>query len=375
MSNLKLGYVTILAVAGWFVQENAHVPPPTVHDDGSVTFRRLATDAEKVTLSVETKLKPVPMTKGENGVWSVTTESLPPDIYAYHFLIDGVPAGDPSNEQKLPVITGGAQGLVHIPGANPLVWERGNEPQGTIETLDYESEIIGEPRKLTVYLPPGYKKDAEVDYPVLYLLHGVMGDQQSWTAAGRANVILDKLIESGKAKPMIIVMPQGYGFTKAKQRVRKLFGPMNHKKWMDRFAKSLIDEVVPAVESRYPVRPERESRAIAGLSMGGAQALFIGLNYPESFAQVGCMSSAFTLYGGKSESFLGHAQETPKEKRPEIWISTGTKDFVYGVNKLIVAWLTEHDIEVVFEETKGGHTWGVWRRGLAKFAPSLFREN
>ena len=372
-------YLLVALVASTFAltdgrQDQTNLAPPTIHPDGRVTFRYHAPDADKVVLSLETQATPIPLQKGDNAVWQVTTEILDSDIYAYYFFVDGMPAGDPSNKAQLPVITGGGQGLIHIPGKEKLPWERGEEAKGTLKTIEYDSKIIGEPRRMSIYLPPGYEDNSSEKYPTLYLLHGVMNDDQAWPTAGRVNVILDKLIQQSAARPMIVVMPNGYGFKNAKEEAKKLFGPINHNDWMEKFKDSVIDEIIPTVESRFRVRSTRETRAIAGLSMGAAQALQIGLNHPDRFATIGCMSGAFMMYGGKPEQFLGGIIKTPPQQLPKIWLTVGKQDFVFGANEQTRDWLESNNIEFTFEETAGGHTWQLWRRGLLKFAPTLFQE-
>ena len=353
-------------------QSNEAVGPPTVHPDGSVTFRRAAPDAERVVLSME-GMAPREMTQNPEGLWVTTTEPLPPDIYAYFFFIDGAPADDPANPDIKPVVTGGSQGLVEIPGDEPLPWERREAPSGTVEALEYASALLGESRRALVYLPPGYDSDRSTRYPVLYLLHGVMDDEEAWTTAGRADVILDNLLDAGLIEPMVVVMPLGYGLPNASERAGELLGPMDHRPSMDTFASSLISEVRALVEERYRVRGDQGSRAIAGLSMGGAQALYIGLTRPEIFGWVASMSGAFMMYGGDYDEWLAGSEDG--SGRPQLWLRTGTQDFVTGANRQVVSWLESAEIAFEYEEVPGGHTWSVWRRALVDLLPLLFRTD
>ena len=348
------------------------VGPPTVDADGRVTFRRAAPDAEAVLLALEGR-RPQAMRQEQEGIWSVTTDPLPPDVYTYYFFIDGAPADDPANPDRKPVMSGGSQGLVHVPGPDSLAWERGDEPQGALERLAYRSELIGEDRSAVVYLPPGYSSEESTQYPVLYLLHGVMDDESAWTTAGRADVILDNLIDAG-AVPMIVVMPLGYGFPNPAERVGGLLGPMDHLEWIETFARSVESELIPAVESEYLVRADASSRAIVGLSMGGAQALYLALSRPDSFGFAGAMSGAFMMYGADLELWLGGARESSASALPGLWLLTGREDFVVGSNRSVAAWLEAADVPHEYTEVDGGHTWMVWRRALVEVLPTLFRS-
>ncbi|HXA81960.1 MAG TPA: alpha/beta hydrolase-fold protein, partial [Methylomirabilota bacterium] len=209
-------------------------------------------------------------------------------------------------------------------------------------------------------------------YPVLYLLHGYSDDASAWTAVGRANVILDNLIARGKAKPMLIVMPLGYGAPEI--LLPGSGGPRDPgigQRNFDRFREALLTEVIPRVEAEYLVRKDRDSRAIAGLSMGGAESLVTGLNTLNEFAWIGAFSS-----GGITQDF---AKEFPgldasaNEQLRLLWIACGIDDHLIEINRALRAWLASKNIRHVDIETPGAHTWLVWRRNLAEFTPLLFR--
>lgn len=351
--------------------QEAHLP--TVDAEGRVTFQRSAPDAEAVLLALEGRA-PRAMEQDENGVWTLKTEPLEPDLYAYHFFIDGAPADDPVNPDRKPVASGGSQGLVLVPGSEPLEWERRDGPRGTLETLAYHSELIGEDRQAVVYLPPGYAAGGPETYPVLYLLHGVMDDERAWTTAGRANVILDNLIHAG-AEPMLVVMPLGYGFPEPAERVGRLLGPMDHSEWMETFARSLESELIPAVDLEYRTRGERGGRAIVGLSMGGAQAIHAGVTRGSLFGFAGSMSGAFMMYGADLDPWLGAARDPRPGELPQLWLTTGTEDFVVGSNRFVNTWLTDEGVPHEYHEVPGGHTWMVWRRALIRLVPDLFGSN
>ncbi len=348
---------------------------PDVQPDGRVTFHFVAPHAEKVLLAREGTL-PTPMQQADSGVWTYTTAPLPPDIYAYSYVVDGNMLSDPTNPMTKPFAMSSAQSLVHVPGPDSLSWEINDVPRGVLHRHFYASDAVGEERSFLVYTPPGYNPTADQTYPVLYLLHGVMDNEDAWTAAGRAHIILDNLIARGQAEPMLLVFPQGYGFSDVPNRMGELFQPnTNQKQLMDVFGGMLIDEIIPHVEAAYAVGTDRKARALAGLSMGGAQAVYIGLNQSDRFGWLGSFSGAFMMYGSAYDALfprLNTANMTPPHL---LWIGSGTEDFVIGINRTYTQWLTSKDISFSYHESEGGHTWMVWRRYLTSFVPLLFQSD
>jgi enterochelin esterase-like enzyme len=343
---------------------------PDVQSDGRVIFRFRAPNALKVEVSVEGQGPNIAMQKDDTGIWTVTVGPLQPDIYGYSFVADGVSLIDPSNQLMKPNLLG-TQSAVHIPGAS-LPWEVGDIPHGEIRHHFYHSKIAGDDRDFYVYTPPGYNPRAKQEYPVLYLLHGFSDGADGWTAVGRANVILDNLISQGKAKPMIVVMPLGYGdleLLRGGWDARK--GKELPRRNLTKFTSTLLDEVIPEVEQSYRVKKGRESRAIAGLSMGGAESLYTGLNHPDQFAWIGGFSSGSDLDDFSDEFPALDASANKKIKL--LWIACGTDDRLIKLNREFKAWLKEKGVEYTDIETPGAHTWLVWRRNLATFAPLLFR--
>lgn len=341
---------------------------PEVHADGSVTFRALAPGSLEVFVQLEGE-EPVIMQKDDLGVWSLTTSPLAPDYYGYIFQDTGAPVIDPSNSLILPNLLQ-TENMVHVPGPSTLPWEIDDGPHGSIDHRFYKSNVIGDERDFYVYTPPGYDPKAATQYPVLYLLHGFGQESGSWNEVGFANRILDHLIDEGKAVPMIVVMPTGYGGTEILGH-DAYWNDAIRTHSFDKFAKSLFDEVIPQVEHGYNVKPGRDARAIAGLSMGGAQSLLIGLNNLDAFGWVGSFSS-----GGLRENF---AQEFPKFNASAnaglhlLWVACGTEDGLLPINRDFNKWLSAQGITHSAIETPGNHTWMVWRRNLASFAPLLFR--
>ncbi len=351
---------------------------PEVHSDRHVTFRFRAPNAKEVMLAREGNESPLPMQKDEQGVWRVTTDPLEPDFYGYSFVADGVSLIDPSNPLIKPNLLH-TQSIVHVPGPASLPWEVNDVPHGTIHHHFYKSGVVGDVRDCYVYTPPGY--DSKIDlrptakklYPVLYLLHGFSDDATAWAAVGRANVILDNLIAQGKAKPMIVVMPLGYGAPEILSHGFSAFHDATLvQRNLDKFRDALLTEVIPQVERAYRVLADRNSRAVAGLSMGGAESLYVGLSALDRFAWIGAFSS-----GGLPEDFdaLFPALDSKANARLRLlWIACGMDDRLIDVNRKFRDWLKSKGIEHTDVETPGAHAWMVWRRNLASFALLLFQD-
>jgi enterochelin esterase family protein len=301
----------------------------------------------------------------------VTTDPLVSDYYGYSIIADGVGMFDPSNYAIKPNFLYRAS-EVHVPGPPSLSWEIGNVPHGEIHHHFYKSTVVGDDRDFFVYTPPGYNPRGKQTYPVLYLLHGFSDDASAWTAVGRANVILDNLIAEGKAKPMIVVMPLGYG---APEVLLPNSGVWRDRAITDRnfdkFREALLKEVIPRTEAAYSVIKDRNSRAIAGLSMGGSESLLTGLNTLDKFAWIGSFSS-----GGISEDFEKEFPALDSRAGQQLhllWIACGTDDRLIDINRKVRGWLASKNIKHLDIETPGAHTWMVWRRNLTEFSSLLFR--
>ena len=341
---------------------------PEVHPDNSVTFRFLAPNALEVKLGRE-GAETVAMQKDDKGVWTVTTPPIQPDYYGYSYLVDGVRTLDPFNHLLVPNFLTPAS-AVHIPGKNP--WDETDVPHGEIHHHFYQSAVASDDRDYYVYTPAGYNPSDKKTYPVLYLLHGFSDEANGWTAVGHANVILDNLIAQGKAKPMIIVMPLGYG---TMEMIRLGWGAWGHQDVRNenftKFAQALLTEVMPKVESEYRISKDRNSHAIAGLSMGGSESLLTGLNNLDKFAWVGAFSS-----GGIPENFekdFPTLDAKANQQLKLLWVACGTEDRLITVNRNFREWLKTKGINHVDIETPGQHTWLVWRRNLTEFSSLLFR--
>lgn len=341
---------------------------PEVHADNSVTFRFLAPRAQQVQLDLE-GVEPVAMRKDGQGLWTVTTAPLPPDYYGYSIIVDGVRTIDPYNHRLVPnLLTPGSE--LYIRGSSS--WDPTDVPHGEIHRHFYKSAVAEEERDYYVYTPAGYDPKAQTTYPVLYLLHGFSDDASGWTAVGHANVIFDNLIAQGKIKPMIVVMPLGYG---TMEMIRLGWNAWEHpdtrNKNFANFQKALLTEVMPRAESEYRIAQDRNLRAIAGLSMGGSESLLTGLNNLDKFAWIGAFSS-----GGIPEDFDHDFPGFDSKANQQIrllWVACGTEDDLIEVNRRFRRWLKTKDIQHTDIETPGQHTWMVWRRNLTEFSQLLFR--
>jgi enterochelin esterase-like enzyme len=370
----------LLLIASASVAQQAQQPQipkpqsPEVLPDGRVVFRYFDPRAQKVVVNLEGSAGPLDMQKDAAGIWSYTTKALEPDLYGYSFASDGAVRLDPSNTTIKPNLLN-LSNEVHVPGKSPLPWEDSDIPHGTVHHHFYKSAIVGDDRDFYVYTPPGYDASAGTKYPVLYLLHGFSDDASGWTSVGKANLILDNLIAEQKAKPMLVVMPLGYGAPEILKPTGTPGGAFRNPELRERnfskFRAALIDEVIPTVERTYRVEANREARAIAGLSMGGAESLLTGLNRLDVFSAVGAFSA-----GGLGDD-LGQAfpqlSADANSKLHTLWIACGTEDRLITPNRKLIEWLKSKDVHVTPVETPGMHTWMVWRRNLITFAPLLFQ--
>ncbi|HWB08902.1 MAG TPA: alpha/beta hydrolase-fold protein [Pirellulales bacterium] len=350
-----------------------------VSAERKITFRIFAPKATNVRLSAAdlpgSNLGGLEMKKAENGVWEVTTDVIPAGAYRYNFSVDGLAVTDPRNPVTSESNTS-SWSLVTVPGSE--FSDLKDVPHGAVARVAYHSKALGRFRRMHVYTPPGYEQGNE-KYPVLYLLHGALDSDASWSTVGQAGEILDNLIAAGKAKPMVVVMPMGHTGSFS-------FGPGgNLEKQMDDFAQDFRTEIKPLVEARYRTLPERQHRAIAGLSMGGAQTLDIAFTDLADYAYVGVFSSGIfgidrNGRGGDRgaawfEKHKAALENADLQKGLRLtWFGTGKSDFLVGTSRATVDALSQKGIDVVYQETDGGHTWLNWRDYLHEFAQLLFTE-
>lgn len=346
------------------------ITSPQVQPDGRVTFRLRATNATIVQLRCE-GVPTTNMLKDAESVWSFTTGPLEPDIYVYSFVVDGLRVIDPGNPLLKHNLLN-TESQVHVPGPKTLPWEINDVPHGQLHRHLYKSTAAGDERDFVVYTPPGYNPSARKRYPALYLLHGFSDDANTWSSVGRANVILDNLIARGQARPMIVVMPLGYGSMEYVRVNRQSPRSAELRRLsFEKFRETLFNEVMPQAEKIYRITPDRKARAIAGLSMGGAESLFVGLNAPDRFAWIGAFSS-----GGLTNFPTTYPKVDARVNEPLrlLWMGCGTEDRLLNSNRQLSEWLKSKGVEHTWVETPGAHSFLVWRRYLAEFAPLLFQE-
>ncbi|MBQ5979703.1 MAG: esterase [Bacteroidales bacterium] len=377
MKKLSLA-IAILAIAGSLqAQELSNfasrgsrpVISPEIQGD-SVTFRLKADYATVVKLSGSWMANPyggtVDMARGENNIWSVKLPLPAPEIYTYNFVVDGVAVNDPQN---VLVQRDGTRYLpmLFVPGERSENYVEATK-HGTVSHPWYDSKILGYSRRLTVYTPYGYEANPKKKYPVLYLLHGAGGDEEAWISMGRTAQIMDNLIEKGLAEPMIVVMPNG---NPGQQAARTLNLPEKSINWRSEefrnaYVNSLCTEIVPFIEKNFRVIAKPESRAIAGLSMGGGHTISASILYPQLFDYICPLSAA--------------GQATPEQianlKKAGVklyFLACGDSDFLFEGSKALDKTLTEQGLDHTFFVSDGGHTWSNWRHYLNTFARLLFK--
>ena len=354
----------------------AQVVSPQINPDNTVTFRLYAPKAEKVEVIGDFAGGEM---KTNDGVWEYTTPVLAPELYSYNFVIDGLKITDPSNVYQMRDISS-LMNIFIIPGGNADYYSVGDVKHGTVEKVWYNSPTLGFDRRATVYLPAEYMANKEKRFPVLYLLHGMGGDENAWSELGRATQILDNMIAQGKVEPMIVVMPNGNAAMQAapgESAAGMNVPSMNLPKTMDGSYETHFPELVSFIDSNYRTLGDKSHRAIAGLSMGGFHSMMISKEYPEMFDYVGLFSAATASHShGDSKIYNDFEGKLKKQfaARPALyWIAIGEDDFLYDANKDYRALLDREGYPYVYVESKQGHIWKNWRDYLVEFLPLLFR--
>ncbi len=340
----------------------APTPPvisPEVLADQRVTFRLRAPKAAAVTVSGQFQKGPATMTRDESGLWSVTVEPVVSGVHEYSFNVDGVSMIDPGNRAIKPM-RNPRTSILEMPGRPPLTHDFQDVPHGRVSLHWYASKSLGRRRPLQVYTPPGYDAAPSSRYPTLYLFHGSGDNEATWVAHGHAHWILDNLIAQQRAQPMVVVMLDGHAASPGAQTERNAN--------LLAFERDLLEDVMPFVAANYRTREEAAHRGIVGLSMGGGQSLNIGLKHADRFAWVGGMSSSA---GGVAEQLRDPAALNRQLKL--LWFACGKEDFLLKANQDLATALQAKNIRHAYVETEGNHSWPVWRRYLADFAPLVFR--
>ncbi len=360
---------------------------PVIEDDGSVTFRLMAPNADSVSITgtwMESLRYTEEMTKKNDGIWEITLRDLKPDYIWYSYWVNGVRTMDPHNPWVIRDVVNTFSTFI-LPGeeSRNLMLSDGN--QGSLHEIWYPSPTLEmDQRRMKVYLPPGYFETDE-SYPVLYLLHGGGGDEEAWTELGLANRIMDNLINSGKAEPMIVVMANGNPNQTSTWHVNPGHEPARETDAANpmsniEFEHSLAQDVIPFIESRYRVKTGKANRAVTGLSMGGWQTQNMALLYPEMFDYFGVMSMGMFEdgpFGIDPEEYFANAEESLRNLE-EIgyqlyWIACGTEDFLFESVEFMTEYLDGLGFDYKYLETGGGHTWDLWRLYLSEFAQKIFK--
>ena len=352
---------------------------PEVLSDRRVAFRILAPDAKSVKLNAGdiTNLgQKNQLNKGTNGVWELITDEVAPGAFRYTFTVDGITVIDPRNPATSES-NNNTWSLVTVPGADFV--DTKDVPHGAVAAITYKSSALRKFRRMHIYTPPGYEL-GEGKFPVFYLLHGSSDSDNSWSSVGRAGFIMDNLIAAKKAKPMIVVMPAGH--TRSSGMSRPAGGSATQPP-ADEFTEDFVKDIMPYVEANYRVVKERQSRAIAGLSMGGNQTLNIAIPHLDQFAYIGVYSSG--LFGGSRNS-TNNPTEAWEQQHLDVldnpalknglkllWFSTGKDDFLVNTSRATVDLFKKHGFTTIYNETEGAHTWMNWRNYLNEFAPQLFQ--
>jgi len=379
----------------------AKLKSPEVSSDNKATFRLLAPNATKVVLEGSwLGAVDLPMTRDASGVWSTTVGPLNPQLYGYWFLVDGARTNDPSNSE---MERDGSRynNMVMVNGADADLWTFKDVPHGTVQQIWYPSPTLKmDQRRMYVYLPAEYNAKPTKKYSVLYLLHGGGGDEDAWTTMGRATIIMDNLIASGKALPMIVVMPngnadesvsQGFGYgpipspqqvvapapnpvgaAAAAPGVRDKQTPgMPPFPYAGSYPESLVKDVIPFVEKTYRVVPDKTHRAIAGLSMGGMQTAIITANNPDTFDYIGVFSSG--VWDPHDPTFLSQLDAIKKANVKLYWTAAGDIDQAHDRMTSLEAVVKAKGIPTSYKEIPGRHYWFLWRNFLSDYAGHIFQ--
>ncbi len=356
---------------------------PRINGDNSATFRVQAEQAQKVQLSMGFGQSVLDMVKGNNGFWQVTTKPLAPGFYYYGISIDGFVANDPGSKTFF-AARKEVSGL-EVPGPESEFFAVKDVPHGTVRTEWYFSKTTGEIRRIFVYTPPGYDQNS-ARYPVLYLQHGYGEDEAGWSDQGHENFILDNLIAANKARPMIIVNENGLtgvnfqpppppkpGSATAPPPPREVARFFMEERYTT-LDKIISDELIPFIDAHFRTIPDGEHRALAGLSMGGAQALRIGFHHLDKFAFLGAFSPAIAITD-TAKDYDGVLADSIKinQQLRLLWIGIGSDDFLRAPVKESHDRLEKAGIKHKWVESSGAHVWTVWRKYLADFAPQLFQ--
>ena len=375
----------VSALAQETINQRYQFRSPVVNPDTTVTFIYVNPSANDVKITGDF------ITKDEEGghgvadmilngdVWTYTSDKLSPELYGYSFLVDGVRTTDPLNVYQLRDIAT-LTNIFLIEGDYASDYAVKDVPHGTVSKVWYPSTAFGMDRRLTVYTPAGYEQNTDRSYPVLYLLHGMGGDENAWSELGRATQILDNMITRGEVEPMIVVMPNGNADLQAApgESALGMVPPTTDlPKTMNGDFTQAFPEIVDFIDRTYRTLPDKSHRAIAGLSMGGMHSKFISLNYPQLFDYVGLFSAAqkphrdtdSEMFKNEPEKLAAQFSDAPRL----YWIGIGEDDFLYPENTGFRKFMDAHGYPYTYYESPEGHVWKNWRIYLREFLPLLFK--
>ena len=345
---------------------------PEINPDHSVTFRLFAPKAIKVQVTGDFMKGSADMEEGKDGVWTFTTKPLEGELYSYSFIVDGMRTMDPSNIYRNRDVATWTNifTLSAEQGDKGWYYEAHDVPHGTVSHVWYDSPTLGTNRRLTVYTPAGYE-GGKAKYPVLYLLHGSGGDEDAWSDLGHTVQIMDNLIAEGKAKPMIVVMPNGVWFNKAAPGAAvNMFQPTfaNSRSQSTIEVENSFPDIMAFIEKNYRVAKGYANTAVAGLSMGGRQSCMLSLHYPDKFGYVGLFSGVAVPEGNEA------AFDAVFAAKPRLyWIGFCKDDGIIVNSRKLKAFCDERGYPATLYESEGGHIWRNWRVYLTLFAQKLFK--
>ncbi|MDD2380135.1 MAG: alpha/beta hydrolase-fold protein [Mariniphaga sp.] len=356
-----------------FHQESAAqlMREPEIDDQNRATFTVNAPNAKEVKVINQSDEMAMgaaeySLTRGENGIWTVTTKPCRPGLHYYKLSIDGFECADPQSQMYF----GWARwsSCLEVPDKNISFYLPKNNPTGDVIIHWYHSKVTGNTRKCLIYTPPGYRHEMNKRYPVLYLQHGSGESELGWTMQGKVNFIMDNLIAEGKAVPMIIVMDNGYAPAPDAEDKNRPAGNSN------KFEELVLQDLIPEIDANYRTLSARESRAIAGLSMGAGQAQRIGFGNLDVFASIGAFSGGSRNFDPNT-SYSGVFKDAKKfnETVKLYWFGCGTLDRAYEGARSLHNELSKHGIQHVWHEMHGSHEWQVWRHHIHEFAQQLFK--
>ena len=382
MKKLQLLAATLLMASAVQAQqaifERHDTRSPEFNADGTVTLRIKAPEAKKVCIIGDCIENGRGEMTQQDGVWTYTTKALPAELYSYRFYVDGVETQDAGNIERSRDVRSFMSTFIVSKEEGDLgyLYQNHNVEHGDVSHVWYDSPTLGMKRRMSIYTPPGYDKGKA--YPVLYLLHGAGGDEEAWLTLGRMAQIMDNLIALGKAKPMIVVTPNG----NASDDAGPLETGIQNKSWPKASYEESFKDIMNYVAKHYKIKKGADNTALCGLSMGGYHTFRISMLNPGTFGYIGLYSAAVRLGRGQQKSLEQQFEENPEATaqmkalfaaKPHLyWIAIGKEDFLFQQNVELRYYLDKMQYPYEYYENEGGHIWRNWRIYLSMFAQRLF---